>query len=106
MITSALRIAARTGGTWARTRPSLPRCSPRAPVRAHQGTVLEGELCALRLAPLLSAGDALSLAEATDGVLVVARQSRTRRERKQALQTALEELGTRKVAIVLMDART
>jgi hypothetical protein len=54
----------------------------------------------------LSAGDALSLAEATDGVLVVARQSRTRRERKQALQTALEELGTRKVAIVLMDART
>jgi tyrosine-protein kinase len=55
--------------------------------------------------PLLSAGEALPLVLVVDGVLLVARQGRTRREDAQALRTTLDRLGAKKLAVVLTDAR-
>lgn len=55
--------------------------------------------------PLLSAAHAISLASAVEGVLVVARRGRTRREPAEAIRVALEQGGVRHVALVLLDAR-
>jgi Mrp family chromosome partitioning ATPase len=55
--------------------------------------------------PLLSAGEALPLVLAVDGVLLVARQGRTKRGDAQALRTTLDRLGAQKLAVVLTDAR-
>jgi capsular polysaccharide biosynthesis protein/Mrp family chromosome partitioning ATPase len=54
--------------------------------------------------PLLSSPQALALASAVNGVLLVARQGRTRRRDAQAVRTELDELGARNVAVVLVDA--
>jgi non-specific protein-tyrosine kinase len=55
-------------------------------------------------APLLSSPDALALASAVNGVLLVARRGRTRRNDAQAVRAELDELGARNVAVVLVDA--
>ncbi len=55
--------------------------------------------------PLLSAGEALPLALNVDSVIVVARQGRTTRERARAVRATLDGLGTRQLAVVIMDAR-
>jgi capsular polysaccharide biosynthesis protein len=56
--------------------------------------------------PLLSSPHALTLASVVDGVLLVARQGRTRREDAHAVRAALTEKGARNVALVLLDAQT
>lgn len=55
--------------------------------------------------PLLSSPHTLALASAVNGVLLVARQGRTRRDEAQAVRAALEELGARNLGVVLVDAR-
>jgi capsular polysaccharide biosynthesis protein len=48
---------------------------------------------------------AVSIAPDVDGVLVVARQGRTRREWAEKVRLTLKTLGTRRVALVLTDVR-
>ncbi len=54
---------------------------------------------------LLSVAHGLPLASVVDGVLVVARDGRTRRDRAEALRAALAALGVDKVALVLIEHR-
>jgi receptor protein-tyrosine kinase len=54
--------------------------------------------------PLPAASETLALALNVDGVLVVARQGRTRREEAEAVRTTLEGIGATKVAVVLTDS--
>jgi capsular polysaccharide biosynthesis protein/Mrp family chromosome partitioning ATPase len=54
--------------------------------------------------PLPSAGEALALAQNVDGVLVVARQGRTRKGEAEAVRATLAGIGARKVAVVLTDS--
>jgi capsular polysaccharide biosynthesis protein/MinD-like ATPase involved in chromosome partitioning or flagellar assembly len=56
--------------------------------------------------PLLSSPEAQVLASAVNGVLVVARRGKTRREDAQATRVTLDQLGVRNVGVVLMNTRT
>jgi MinD-like ATPase involved in chromosome partitioning or flagellar assembly len=53
----------------------------------------------------LSVGRGLALASLVDGVLIVARDGHTRRERARAVQSALNALGVQKMAVVLIQRR-
>jgi Mrp family chromosome partitioning ATPase len=54
---------------------------------------------------LLSAAHGLSLASVVDGVLIVAEDGRTPRDRAEALRAALDTLGVDNVAVVLIERR-
>lgn len=53
----------------------------------------------------LSPNGAASIVSAADNVLVVARQGRTRRVAAERVRSTLEQLGTRRVALILTDVR-
>jgi receptor protein-tyrosine kinase len=55
--------------------------------------------------PPLLAADALPLAIRSDNVLVVARSGRTTKDEAESVTTTLQELGVRRIGIVLTDAR-
>jgi len=54
--------------------------------------------------PLLTVGDAFPVFSVSDGVVVVAREGRTRRGTAESVRSALEGLGVERVSIVLTDA--
>ena len=55
--------------------------------------------------PPLLAADALPLAIRSDNVLVVARSGRTTKDEAESVTTTLQELGVRRIGVVLTDAR-